>query len=50
VDCCRNQLNMDNVSTFSKYGRPFFKGIAIRGSDQKFKNYPTILTEGKEQE
>ena len=50
VDCCRNQLSMDNVSTFSKYGRPFFKGIAIRGSDQKFKNYPTILTEGKEQE
>ena len=50
LDCCRNQLGLDSVSTFSKYGRPFFKGIAIRGSDQKFKNYPTILTEGKEEE
>ena len=50
VDCCRNQLGMDTVSTFSKYGRPFFKGIAIRGSDQKFKAYPTILVEGKEEE
>ena len=50
LDCCRNQLGMDSVSTFSKYGRPFFKGIAIRGSDQKFKDYPTILTEGKEEE
>ena len=50
MDCCRNQLGMDTVSTFSKYGRPFFKGIAIRGSDQKFKSYPTILAEGKEEE
>jgi hypothetical protein len=50
MDCCRNQLNMETVSTFSKYGRPFFKGIAIRGSDQKFKNYPTILAESKEEE
>ena len=50
LDCCRNQLGMDTVSTFSKYGRPFFKGIAIRGSDQKFKTYPTILVEGKEEE
>ena len=50
VDCCRNQLGLDSVSTFSKYGRPFFKGIAIRGSDQKFKAYPTILVEGKEEE
>jgi len=50
MDCCRNQLGMDTVSTFSKYGRPFFKGIAIRSSDQKFKSYPTILAEGKEEE
>jgi putative DNA primase/helicase len=50
MDCCRNQLGMDGVSTFSKYGRPFFKGIAIRGSDQKFKSYPTVLAEGKEEE
>ena len=50
MDCCRNQLGMDTVSTFSKYGRPFFKGIAIRGSDQKFKSYPTVLAEGKEEE
>ena len=49
LDCCRNQLGLDAVSTFSKYGRPFFKGIAIRCSDQKFRDYPTILAEGKEE-
>jgi len=49
LDCCRDQLGLSSISTFSKYGRPFFKGIAIRASDQKFKDYPTILTEGKEE-
>ena len=45
MDCCRNQLNLSEVSTFTKHGRPFFKGIAIRQSDAKFKDYPTILAE-----
>lgn len=50
LDVCKNQLDMDKVSTFSKGGRIFFKGLAVRASDQKFKDYPTILTEGKEAE
>jgi phage/plasmid-associated DNA primase len=50
LDCCRDQLALSEVSTFSKYGRPFFKGIAIRASDQKFKNFATILPEGKQEE
>ena len=50
LDCCKNQLDMDHVSTFSKNGRLFFKGVAVRGSDQKFKDCSTILAEGKEEE
>ena len=46
LDCCRNQLGLSGVSTFSKYGKPFFKGIAVRVSDSKFKGHPTILAEG----
>lgn len=50
IDICKNQLDLDAVSTFSKNGRIFFKGVAVRASDQKFKDFPTILTEGKETE
>lgn len=45
LDCCKNQLDLDDVSTFTKSGKPFFKGIAIRASDAKFTDYPTILAE-----
>ena len=48
LDCCRNQLELSNVFTFSKSGRPFVKGLAVRNSDQKFKNYATILPEKEE--
>ena len=48
LDCCRNQLELSNVFTFSKNGRPFVKGLVVRNSDQKFKNYPTILPEKEE--
>jgi phage/plasmid-associated DNA primase len=49
LDCCKNQLGLDEVRTFSKGGKPFVKGLAIRISDQKFKDLPTILPEGKEE-
>ena len=45
LDCCKNQLGLDGVSVFSKTGRSFVKGIAIRASDNKFTDYPTILSE-----
>ena len=48
LDCCRNQLELSNVFSFSKSGRPFVKGLAVRNSDQKFKNYATILPEKEE--
>jgi putative DNA primase/helicase len=48
LDCCKNQLGLDEVRTFSKGGKPFVKGLAIRISDQKFKDLPTILPEGNE--
>ena len=48
LDCCKNQLNLQDVFTFSKNGRPFIKGLAVRNSDQKFKNYATILPEKEE--
>ena len=48
LDCCRNQLELSNVFSFSKNGRPFVKGLAVRNSDQKFKNYATILPEKEE--
>jgi len=45
LDCCKNQLELTDVRTFTKGGKPFIKGLAIRNSDQKFKDYPTILPE-----
>jgi hypothetical protein len=50
MDCCKNQLDLTNIFSFSKNGRLFVKGLAVRASDQKFKSYPTILPEGKESE
>ena len=49
LDCCKNQLGLDDVRTFSKGGKPFVKGLAIRNSDQKFKDLPTILPEGRDE-
>lgn len=48
-DCCKNQLGLDGVNVFNKAGRTFFKGIAIRASDQAYMDLPTILPEGKDQ-
>ena len=45
MDCCKNQLGLQDVFTFTKGGKPFVKGLAIRNSDQKFKDYPTIISE-----
>ena len=45
LDCCKNQLGLQDVRSFSKAGKPFIKGLAIRNSDQKFKDLPTILSE-----
>ena len=46
LDCCSNQLGLKDIRSFSKQGRPFIKGLALRGSDEKYSNYPTILPEG----
>ncbi len=46
MDCCKNQLQLDGVRSFSKGGRPFIKGLAIRASDPKYDRFPTILPEG----
>jgi P4 family phage/plasmid primase-like protien len=48
MDCCKNQLGLDGVRSFSKGGRPFVKGLAIRASDPKYDKYGTILPEGRE--
>lgn len=45
LDCCRNQLGISNVRQFTKLGKPFIKGIALRNADDKFRNMPTILPE-----
>ena len=50
LDCCKNQLGNDTVTGFSKLGKPYLKGIALRNSDQKFKDTPTILPENRKQE
>lgn len=50
MDCCKNQLGLNDVFTFSKKGRAYVKGLAVRASDQKFKSHGTILPEGKEEE
>ena len=46
MDCCKNQLQLEGVRSFSKGGRPFVKGLAIRASDAKYEKYPTVLPEG----
>lgn len=48
MDCCKNQLQLDGVRSFSKGGRPFIKGLAIRASDAKYEKHPTVLPEGRE--
>ena len=50
LDCCKNQLQLGDVFQFSKQGRIYVKGLAVRASDQKFKSHATILPEGKEKE
>jgi len=46
LDCCKNQLDLPNIRTFTKGGKPFIKGLAIRSSDVKYEKYQTILPEG----
>jgi hypothetical protein len=41
-----NQLNLKDVRSFTKQGKPFIKGLAIRASDAKYSNHETILPEG----
>jgi putative DNA primase/helicase len=48
LDCCSNQLGLKDVRSFTKQGRPFIKGLAIRASDQKYTGHATIIPEGKE--
>ena len=50
LDCCKNQLGMKEIISFSKKGRPFIKGLVIRNSDEKFKSADTILPERKSQQ
>ena len=45
LDCCKNQLSINNVRQLTKLGKPFIKGIALRNADDKFRNKPTILPE-----
>ena len=47
LDCCKHQLDLKDIRSFTKQGRPFIKGLAIRKSDQKHENSPTILPENK---
>ena len=47
LDCCKNQLGLKNIYHFTKNGRPFIKGLVVRGSDQKHTETPTILPENK---
>ena len=46
LDCCTNQLGIKDIRSFTKQGRPFVKGLALRSGDDKYSNYPTILPEG----
>jgi putative DNA primase/helicase len=46
LDCCKNQLDLPSIRTFTKGGKPFIKGLAIRSSDAKYEKYQTILPEG----
>ena len=45
LDCCKSQLDMPNIITFTKKGMPLFKGLAIRKSDSKYLHHETILPE-----
>ena len=45
LDCCKSQLDMPNIITFTKKGMPLFKGLAIRKSDSKYLHHDTILPE-----
>ncbi len=47
LDCCKNQLDLKDIRHFTKQGRPFIKGLAVRKSDQKHEDCPTILPENK---
>jgi phage/plasmid-associated DNA primase len=47
LDCCKSQLDMPNIITFTKKGMPLFKGLAIRKSDSKYLNHSTILPESE---
>jgi phage/plasmid-associated DNA primase len=47
LDCCKSQLDMPNIITFTKKGMPLFKGLAIRKSDAKYLNHSTILPESE---
>ena len=47
LDCCANQLGLKDIRQFTKQGRPYIKGLAIRNGDPKFSEYPTILPEGR---
>jgi len=49
LDCCKNQLGMKEIISFSKKGRPFIRGLVIRNSDEKFKTSVTILPERQSQ-
>ena len=49
LDCCANQLELKNIRQFSKQGRPFVKGLAVRASDERYAKSPTILPEGRDQ-
>ena len=48
LDCCKNQLDLTTIRTFTKGGKPFIKGLAIRLSDAKYETYTTILPEGSD--
>jgi len=45
MDCCKSQLDIANITTFTKKGMPLFKGLAIRKSDTRYTNSNTILPE-----
>ena len=47
LDCCKSQLDMPNIITFTKKGMPLFKGLAIRRSDNKYLHHGTILPESQ---
>ena len=47
LDCCKSQLDMPNIVTFTKKGMPLFKGLAIRRSDNKYLHHGTILPESQ---